>query len=158
MGIAHEKGSPVNQHFPTFLCFDFKAPEHGLSKCFFHGLLLKQILSAGAELQVGLLQQDFLPFSDKTDHSGVSELIAVEPDVIRAQPGGQAVDVKHLFAHLLHFQPDFAPLLIVVIGEKAIIRLKPFCLFCDGGYLSMQKGHPAHQDNGQQVFSHRLFS
>jgi len=82
-------------------------------------LLLGRVVAGGAELVVVLHEQDLGTDALEGDDARLARLAAVEPDVVRAQPCRQRVDVEEGGSEVFQLEPEDAFARVPVQVEEA---------------------------------------
>ena len=119
MRVAQVEAGGFHQDAAALFGGDIEAPQHGLREGLLDGALLVGAAADRAETVVRLHQQDLRPAALELDDAAAADLSAVEPQVVRAQAGGQRIDVEEFGIELVDFQPEPAGLLVPIEREIA---------------------------------------
>src|SRR5690606_5531492 len=113
----------VHEDAPIALRGDVEAPEHAASERVAHRADLGGVRAARAEAIVGLNHEDLRPDALEDDDARARELPAIDPDVVRPEPGGDPGDVEDLGVEARDLEPELPGGLVPVEREEAVQAL-----------------------------------
>jgi hypothetical protein len=123
--VAEEEVSGVNEDGGGLVGgvgvfgFDFEAPEDAFRKGLADGEALGGVRGAGAEVEIGLDEEDFAADAGKVDDAALAQLAAVEADIVGTEAVGQLVEEEDVVVGLGDFHEELAGMGVPKEGEEA---------------------------------------
>jgi hypothetical protein len=122
--VAQEEFGGVDEEPPARFRFDLEGPEDGRGERLRHRLALGGAAVDGAEARVGLDEQDPGPHALEPHEARVPELVAVQPDGIGPDAGGERDLVDQVLARVWDLEEELALLVVPMQGEEAVLVLQ----------------------------------
>src|SRR6185503_3664515 len=105
VNVAQEEARRIYQNTIAIFGGNFESPERRFGKCIFHCQALVGIVGAGAETIVRRHQQDTWSNAIEPNDIAITELGAIEANVVPSNTGGQRFNVKKLGVPLVDLEP-----------------------------------------------------
>ena len=154
--VAHDEVGGVHEDAAVRGCRGGEAPHDALGEGVADGLPLGGVVRDRAVAQVRLHEEH--PGSDalEVDHALAAELPAVQPDVVRPQPGRERVDVQErlVLSEARDLQPNLAGGGVPVEREEAVGAFHPFGFLGDGRQLLRRGGQRGEDEQTSEQQTH----
>ena len=150
MGVPNDKRCGIYKNLPIFLCYDIETMQNACCKRFGNAPALRGIFRGRDVVEVGSLQKHFWAVTLEVYDAGRTELVTIQPDIVRAQACRQGHLVDEVLIEAVDLEPDFARVIIPVEGEEALHGFQGSSFLADGReVLSVhRKGCGNEQDEG----------
>ncbi len=157
MGVSNDERRGIHKNLPILLCDDIESVQNAGSKRFGNAPALRGIFRGRYVIEVRSLQKHFRAVTLEVHDAGWTELVTVQPDIIRAQACRQGYLVDEVLIEAVDLEPDLARVIIPVEGEEALHGFERGNFLADGREIlrTCGQGHECKQEERNGRAFHR---